>query len=182
MNHSIYYVIGVICGVFAVLVFGFILRYFVKKGQKEEVKGYDERQVIARGKSYKTGLITFVSACLVYTLLETLNVHITETALSFLMILLLGTGAFVIDAIYRDAYFKVGESRNIWWFLVIAVINILLSVFLHREDLITEDGLLSIDSVNLLVGVWIIIIFINVYIKKIIDKKAEKKESEEEAE
>lgn len=171
---SFEYVLGIICGILAVAIFCLVIRAIVKKNCKSSAqKEYDERQIIARGKSYKTGLITFAAVTLFFTLLETLDVHFAEYPLLLLLILLAGCLAFVIDAIFRDAYFRVGESTKMWWVLPIAAINIVLS-FVRNTPLITEDGLLSLDSMNLIVGIWIIIIYIFILIKKIIDKKAEK--------
>lgn len=178
MNKSFAYVVGVICGILAVFIVALIVRAIVKKNSKKSPTEYDERQIQARGKSYKTGFLTFIITTLVLTLLETLDVHFAEYPLLFLMDLLVGAFAFVTDAIFRDAYFKMGESRNLWWFPLIGVINILMSFVNCKNGFISENGLLYMDTLNMIVGIWIIIIYILCLIKKGIDKKADKADAE----
>lgn len=176
MNKSFMYVLGVVCGILAVAIVCLIIRSIVnKKGKASCAKEYDERQMICRGKSYKTGMITFVIASLIATMLETLDVHFAEYPLLFLLILLIGCFAFVVDAIFRDAYFRVGESTKMWWIIPAAALNVALS-FVRKTPLITEEGLLSLDSMNLIVGIWLLLIGVVILVKKLIDKKAAKAE------
>lgn len=179
MEKSFAYVLGVICGILAVAIFCLIMRKIAtKKVNKSAPKEYDERQIIARGKSYKTGMLTFVIVTLICTLLETLDVHFAQYPLLLLLILLIGAFAFVVDAIFRDAYFRVGDSTKMWWLILIGIANIFLS-FINCKDGFIKDGLLVVDSLNLIVGIWIIVIFVIICIKKYIDKKASDTADEE---
>lgn len=177
-GKSFAYVIGLICGILTVVIVALIIRKIANKKMKAAgPKEYDERQMAARGKSYKTGMLTFVIASLLMTLLEVLEVHFAEYPLMYLLILLTGCFAFVIDAIFRDAYFRVGESTKMWWIIPVAALNIFLS-FVRKTPLINEDGLLTLDSLNLIVGIWILLIGLIILIKKFLDKKDSKADEE----
>lgn len=179
MNKSIEFVIGLISGIAAVLAVSIFVRKVAKKFSKTS-KEFDERQAVARGKSCRTGFISFVVMNLILTLLELADVHFAEPAFIFLIEGLLAVLVFCIDAVFRDAYFKVGESKNVWWFIPFGLFYIALGFFCCKDGFLTDNGLLSVNSIILFSGFLFLIVFICICIKKNIDKKAEKEEGENE--
>lgn len=179
MNKSIGFCIGLVSGIVAVMLVSVFARKLAKKHSKS-CKEFDERQTIARGKSWRTGFIAFILMNLILTLLELADVHFAEPAFLFLIETLIAVMAFVIDAVFRDAYFKVGESKNVWWFVPFGLVYVALGFINCKDKFLTDNGLLSTYSIIFCSGFMFLIVFVCICIKKFMDKKSEKEEGENE--
>lgn len=166
------YVLGFICVIVITFVILVIIETIMKK-RNTKVE-FDERQIAKRGEAYKTGF----KAVTICEILEFFNeilfgFHIMDGALLHLSILLIGILAFVIHAIWNDAYFTGRGKKKVWLIVIItAVILNLLCFFCNDISAMkTEDGLLSYGFTNLEAAIFCFIIFVNIVIKLLIDRK-----------
>ena len=172
---SLICIIGFICGLAVVaIVYSIIAAAAKKKGGQME---YDERQIAIRGKSFKTGFITFVICQFVVICNEVgIGIHIMDGVLLQFTILLIGLVTFIIHAMWNDAYFQGNGEKKVWIILMLIVIAVNFILFFSKDfsKLKTEDGLLSNAFVNLEIAFFCFVILVNGIIKILIDKKAEK--------
>lgn len=169
------YIIGVIVGV----LLGLLVLWLCCKQLKikKQSARYDERQLIARGKAFRTGFFTILIYCVVYAAVNAFGAVWCKDAVGMFIGCLVGVTAFVLSAIRHDAYFGVNEDVGsilkfggvvVFFCLVGGIINIV------KGELI-EDGLLTGNILSLLVAVmWVIIIVA----QKLHDRKSKEQEDE----
>lgn len=178
---SPYYVIGFICGILSVAIVSIILAKIAKKKNKNIE--YDERQQAIRGQAYKTGFKAF-AVCEVLAMCNEIGFgfHFMDAGLLHFTFLIISCLAFVIHAMWNDAYFQGREKKIIWIIIMLVGIIFNLVCFFWRDssENFTEDGLMSYAFINLFCAIFCFIILVNGVIKILVDKKSEKKENQEE--
>ncbi len=174
---NIFWAAGFVVGFLVVIVLSLLLgSIFKKKKQdKSERTQYDERQIAARGKAYKTALFTTFGYFIIAALIDVLGIKWAEISIVLFIGLFLSVGVFVVTALFSDAYF-IDSQKNIGYpiiALLISLINGGISVMniMDGESLIT-NGMLNIDSLNAVVCVSLFVVSVLMFIKIIIDKKA----------
>lgn len=188
-GKSVAYIAGFIVGILIAVGIWFLVAVFLKKGCKTQFskKGFDERQLIARGQAAKVGFFTLCAWEVFSALLKSAveNMPFSESLWHFFG-LFVGLTAFIIACVWKDAYYQVTEQespqkRN---FYVIAIIAGLANVVLFFVNggfnkLIYEGKIRSMYFCNFLIGVLVIILLINLFAKELADKrKTEKGEQE----
>ena len=90
-------------------------------------------------------------------------------------------GVFAITCILKDAYMNLYENAKgvIMMFSVIGLLNVALGlrVFLHKGSLL-ENGVVSLDSTNLVAGILLLVIVV-VFIGRVIYNNKQLEEDEE---
>lgn len=180
MTNSIGYFFGLVAGILAGLAFVVFLAWIIKKmGGKVRCgcqKGsYDERQMLARGQAYKTAFSTLM----LYLIITSLISEIFEMPLfiSFMGIwigICFSIMVFAIICIIKDAYMSLYENAKgiIMLFSAVALLNIIIGVRnIFENGSMIEDGAISVECMNLVVGVMFCIIVVVFGGKLIYDKK-----------
>ena len=176
--ENISYVVGFATGFIIVLVIALIIRKTAKK--KGWSDDFDERQQIARGKAYKSGLFTTLIATSIFAVLYAafegkLPVEISFVTVLF-TILILGVLVFAIQSIWTDSYvsFRNKPTSNLVLFIILSVLQI------GMYFLKTKDG--EMGTSCLIVGIALGIIAINMVIKMIYDKQHKEDDNDSTAE
>ncbi|MGN0431976.1 MAG: hypothetical protein ACI4EQ_06420 [Lachnospiraceae bacterium] len=161
-GRNIFLVVGLITGVCVGLVVVAIVLVVTKDDKKMELK-YDERQIQERGTAFKLGFFTqllYMSfLCLCYMAGIKLPVD-TEVVLFFGI--LLSTFVYVIYCIWKEAYISLNENVkkvNIA-FVIIGIVNIFIGVMHCMQGDMIEDGILTFRCMNLMCGIFILIVAI----------------------
>lgn len=187
-SHSVYYYLGMVFGfIFAFLLLAF-LRWLVRKmggsvdrcGRKDS---YDERQQLARGKAYKYAFFTLIFYVTIVSLISEFSR--ISWFMSFCGIWIgvcLSIMVFAVICILEDAYMSLYENAKgvIMIFSIVAIMNLVVVVRIIMERRpILENGAISLDYMNLVVGVMICVI-LAVFCGKVIYNKKHLDEEEEE--
>lgn len=172
------YALGAAAGFIAVVVVSLIIALIIKKvtGKKAE---YDERQLAIRGKAYKVGCLTYVILLASSMILHSnFELAVMPFYLEQTLILLAGLGTFICYAIWNDAYFCVNQKKRQWTLAILLASAANFAIFVKtRENCFTQEGLMNSSWTNLFVAVLTLVIALNVCVKMLADKKAEKGES-----
>ena len=163
MGEKYYWVLGFCCGFIAVVIVTLIIANIKRK--KNTYTEYDERQILARGKAYKSAffvLIGYIIACALVNVLEINCVAVTNPS----------TAVFVGISILNDAYFTSNKGRrSLLGSLAFVAGAECLGIAFGNKTFVT-NGIANLDIIPIIVMIWTISIFVIVVIKKIIDKKA----------
>ena len=170
------YMIGILCGI----VFGILLIALVAALAKKDttaVSKYDERQIAMQGKATKYAFYTM----LVYSMLAAVVADLELFPLISPAVLLfagtvLGAAVMVSYALWKDAYFKLNESKRTWViaFGLIAVSNLFIGITNLVRGEITADGIIRFSEVgNLICAIFMVYLLILYFVKTALDKKEE---------
>lgn len=189
MERSIYYSLGIICGIAATIVFCICMKKIIRKmggkfGGCRMMKetAFDERQLLARGQAYKYAFFTLMAYVAIAGLLnEASNVSFLMSFGGMWIGVCIAIGVFAITCILKDAYMNLYENAKgvIMMFSVIGLVDVALGlrVFLHKGSLL-ENGVVSLDSTNLVVGILVLVIVV-VFIGRVIYNNKQLEEDEE---
>lgn len=174
---NIYYILGFLVGVIAVVVFCVL---FYKLGtQKGEKKRYDERQQIIRGIGYKYAFFSMMFYFAVMSMItEFVNkTFITISAASIIGICF-GVAVYAVYCIMNGGYFAVNEKqrRVMILFGIIAALNVISSLEMIHDKEVVKDGVLTGRCANLACTILFVVVFIAIAIKSIIDKKEDEQQ------
>ena len=148
------WVIGIFAGITIALLI--LLIRIILRGQKNQ---YDERQVAARGIAYKCGFFTLMLCEVLYSVLNALNLRFADDIAGPILGIFPALAVFGSVAVMKDAYFGVNESKSsriIWG--VVGVLWTAIGVTKIASGEGVADGLLTIDSLQLFLGVTFLII------------------------
>ena len=146
------YIVGFICGLAIVLVFGIVLRIINKKKSDCE---YDERQEAIRGTGFKYAYFTAMIVLITGGIAEMILVAAWCGLFTLAMIALwTSICVFTTYCVIKDAYFTLRARRKalIAIFIASGAINICLGLGHILDGTIIEGGMLSLNAVNLLTG------------------------------
>ena len=145
MGEKYYWVLGFCCGFIAVVIVTLIIANIKRK--KNTYTEYDERQVLARGKAYKSAFFVLIGYIIACALVNVLEINWAELSVQmFIGLFLSGVLAFIAGAEY-------------------------LGIAFGQKNFVT-NGIANLDIIPIIVMIWAISIFVMVVIKTIIDKKA----------
>lgn len=167
MGEKYYWVLGFCCGFIAVVIVTLIIANIKRK--KNTYTEYDERQVLARGKAYKSAFFVLIGYIIACALVNVLEINWAELSVQMFIGLFLSTAVFVGISIFNDAYFK-GRKSLLGVLAFIAGAEYLGIAF--GEKTFVTNGIANLDIIPIIVMIWAISIFVMVVIKTIIDKKA----------
>ena len=176
--HDIAYIAGLICGLAFCVVIGLIFR--LRRGKKSD-RGkveYDERQLLARGKAYKAGFFVTLLYCLLFAALSVTEIPFFQSVTGMLLGVFLGIAVFAVTAIRNDAYLGLNENKRSFLILgcVVAVADLVIGVCNGLDGTLMENGQLTFDCLNLMVGVLFTVIVAALLIH---DRQVKKEEMEE---
>lgn len=163
------YLKGFAVGIVAVFVCVAIGILIGKLIHKENKGRYDERQQKERGRAFKVGFIAYVICTLSAMFLDAYGVTAKiEQAYIYLMVLLVPLLVFVLVCIWRDAYFQMGENKK--RFFIFGVFALILNVlgFIQNRN-----------NISLIACAFLIITFLNIIAKVIVEHFKEKKLTDE---
>lgn len=185
------YLLGLICGILCGLVLVRLLAWIIAKfGGKIETRcrkdSYDERQLLARGQAYKTAFFTLLFYNLAVSLLDDIfEISIFMSFGGIWIGIALSITVFAVICILKDAYMSLYENTRgiITVFSIVGILNIAVGIrtILERRPLL-ENGAVSVEWTNLVVGIMFLVILIVfcgkvIYNKKQFDEEAEDEES-----
>ena len=179
------YNLGYICGlVFSLVVFGAIFFFMLKWTRKNRrVKcEYDERQLLVRGNAYKIAFFVVVILDFLYGLLGvTLDMVPTlpiTTEAAMFIIALVGLVVQIVYCIWHDAYFSLNEQKPkvLIMFLVVGLLNFAVGFMNYHDGSIYTNGMLNGRSINLIIGIMFILIFVALLIRKVVPTSDEDEE------
>lgn len=167
-----------ITSIIAFVVLAVVIGVISKISSKSDCKKYDERQLLARGNAYKYGFFTFLfEIWFGIILFDSDSIDLLPVTPSFLLvagfilaIMVFTNYAIVKDAFSTDANFK----KMIIMYLVIAILNIGISVTRIFDGTLFTDGKLNGTCINLLLG----FLFLEVSVLQLIRNRIAKVEEE----
>lgn len=175
---------GVALGLLLGLCFVFILLAAGNKRHRLESPQYDERQELERGRGFRYAFFTFLifdglMLCLDFTQL------ISTWASPFLHTcgLFLGVTVYVVYCIWHESYFALNEKPRTLMiiFLVIALLNLGISILHFVNGNLIKDGHFSYCIVNLICFLMFFVLFIAMFLKKkLVSRSADSADDDEE--
>lgn len=178
-NQSIEFILGFITGLAIVFVVSFVLIIVILKTSKKDgsIKcKYDERQDLVRGRGFKYAFFTLLIYNFVVPMFEICDVELPADSTALFMIgAIIGLLVYVIYAIWNEAYFSLNENPKAVMiaFAFIGVSNLMLGVMRMVDGTFLTDGKLTFRSINFLLGIVFVIIFITLAAKQICNKREE---------
>lgn len=164
--------IGLVLSIVAFVIIAIILK------MKNCEQKYDERQELARGRAYKHGFITLLLYCVVVGLAD-MYLERAYISTAALIGVFLSVTVFVIECIFTDAYFAVGQKPRSWLVLsgFVATLNLCIFTvnFAEGEPLIV-NGVLTYYIINLVCGLMFLAIFVAIVMKLMRDRAGERSE------
>jgi hypothetical protein len=166
--------IGLIFGIFLTAVL------FLAVHTDGKLKGkFDEKQTLARGRSYTYAFYTTVAANLIMMILYALNIPVPfEPYIAFFIALI--PSAFVqgFFAIWNDAGEGLNTKKNSSFklYIVIGTVNLLLAVFFIATGMMYVDGKFTIGFVALLCGIMMFFMLVVTCIRERIRAKEEEED------
>lgn len=169
MEYFFGMVLGIITGLGLYIFLSWLIR---KMGGKIAVGGklrercnpdnFDERQQLARGTAYKRAFFVLVLYISVASLLSEWADIILFMSFGGMWIgVCIALTVFAITCIFQDAYMSLYENAKgvIMMLSIVGVLNLVIgSPYLIGKKPLLEDGVISPDCVNLMLGVTFIIV------------------------
>ena len=175
MNGNIYKSAGVAVGILVGLIVAAALILIANKNKKIKTE-YDERQLRVRGDAYRYAFYTVVvwEAILFVLAFGEFTFPVPTYVLHFAGIIL---GVMVLSGycIWKDAYWGLNNNRKTYG--VILVVAGLLNVIPVIGGLRSADGS-DFPYVNLLACVMLLVLGVELLIKQLLDRRAEREEDQ----
>lgn len=144
----------------------------MNKDKKVSTK-YDERQKIARGKSYAWGFYAMMISAAIFMLLSLLGLTKVFGGYSYFTILIIGCIVQVVHSIFNDAYIGLNNNpkKYMIFMSVVAAINACSAIAGFVNGEMIKDGVFQSAYLNLLCTLLFAAIAAAFGIKALIDKK-----------
>ena len=184
---SIYYLLGVICGVAVGLALVAVLVWITRKlGGKVDLEckegAFDERQLLARGEAYKYAFFTLMIGMVIISLLgEVAGIKLFMSMAGVWLMVCISLAVFATICIMKDAYMSLYENVKgvVIMFSTIAILNIAIGISNLIDGMpILENGVISVRYTNLIVGILFAYI-LPVFIGRVIYNNKQLEEDEE---
>lgn len=184
---SIYYLLGVICGVAVGLVLVAALVWLTRKmGGKIDLDikkdAYDERQLLARGVAYKFAFYTLMIGMVIIALMEEIaGIRLFMSMAGVWLMVCISLAVFATICIVKDAYMSLYENAKgvVIMFSAIALLNIAIGIGNIVDGMpLIENGVISVRCANLIVGLLFVYI-LPVFIGRVIYNNKQLEEDEE---
>ena len=150
------YVLGVLIGVFAAVVLGFIGFYVI--GKKCGSTKYDERQKAGQGKAYQAGFFTLLISVTLVSILNDCDVLPGSDFVWQIAAVLVGVAVFALTAIHFDAYVGMTDTPKrfiiMGSFFTVAMIFSAIGNFLADERDNHDIGFINL----MLAVIWMLIV------------------------
>lgn len=165
-------------GIMVGIAVGMILLSISNKNGKVKTD-YDERQEAIRGRGYKYGMYSAWIMLGIYCVcgISEIDVHM-ETSIAAFIILAVSVIVQFTYAVFNDAYF--GKNSDIKRYCIIfgivGIIDIIGAVGYYKDGLLIENGVLTWRCTSAVVSLMMVILFAELIIKRMLDKKEEAEE------
>ena len=175
-KQSFAYMLGFMIGAGIVFVVSFVAIFILMKATKKDgsIKcKYDERQELVRGRGFKYAFFPFLIYNLLIPLLTICDVKLPADSTALFMIgAIIGLLVYVIYAIWNEAYFSLNENpkKVMIAFAFIGMFNLGLGIIRLFDGTFLTDGKLTFNSINFLLGISFVIIFITLAAKQICNR------------
>ncbi len=187
-----WYIAGMLAGIIVgLLVVAVLVKVIEKFGGKVRPLGgvrrkdeYDERQQLDRASACKNAYIVLVVYIVLVGMLEQLD--ITKLFMSFAGMWLgvcISIVVFTAQCILKDAYMNLYENAKGIIMLLgsISILNLFFAIFEFKEGSpMIEQGVLSVNSINLIVGITLLIVVVIFICKMFMNKYAIEEDEDEE--
>lgn len=137
---------------------------------------YDEMQNLARGKAFSFAFYTMGIMNLVFAVLYAFELNLPfDTTFGFFLSLLCGAFVYALISVWKDAYVGLNsKAKNTrMWLAVIAGSNLMLGLLAMIGGVMFTDGKVHFQFFNLLCGLMIVAVIIEIIIK---DRKNQEEE------
>jgi len=178
-EHSGYYTAGYIVGVIlglAVAGAGICILIYLTTKNGSMKYDYDERQILARGKSFQSAFYTMVIYFMIYTAMHSgnLNLPIDYSLLAAIGVCL-GVVVFAGNAIMKDAYFALNEKKKLLLvvFFILGIGDLALGIRNIIAGIVIVNGVLTDEALPLVGGTMFVLLFAILLIKALMDKEDE---------
>lgn len=146
------------------------------KLMKKQKCNFDERQELMRGKAFKYAFFSILIYGATYTIISaTLEKDFMTTAAALIIGMFIGLIVFAVYNIWNEAFFSLDKTPKAY--ISIMIITTVLSgyngIISIKNGSITENGMLSIDSVSLACAITFTIILITTLVKMLYNRRAE---------
>ena len=152
------YIIGVGVGALCGLVLVALLFRMLKKKYRVDVREYDERQILARGRAYKYGFIVMLILVVLERLAHEAGFVLLDSIQGTTALCLIGLFVFVVSCIWQEAYLTLHETPKMTYILLAigGGLNLLSAgiSWVQREPLL-QDGRLYFGSLSLMVAIFV---------------------------
>ncbi len=151
------------------------LRTVLYTRRKDREFGYDERQVLVRGRAYKIGFTTSSLLTIIFLVGVWSTEGIEQYAAAFMTLSFFGgLAAFVSYSILKDAFLSF-RQRGTYYMLVclVVVISQFLNFFMQEDWRDIQILLASERIFNLCCGVTFLIVFLLLLGKRIVNRREE---------
>ncbi len=183
MTRSISYVVGFFTGLLSVLLIAFLVYWAIKKKTGKNTWEYDERQELARGKGFKAAYFVLLGYLIAYGLFDVgTGIVWCDTFTGIMIGICLSILVFAIICIWKDAYisFRQKPKFYILLFSLLSLLNIGIGLLRGRMEGFVQNGILTMQITNLIVGC-ILLVVLAVYLCKLAKDKAAEDMCDEES-
>ncbi len=172
---NMYYVLGMIAGMFAAIIGVAVKKYLDKNRRGKE--SFDERQMLVRLKGYKMSFFTMMLYNMLYAFYDLLvEESVLSTFAAMIMGIFLGALVFAVYAIWKDAYVELHRGRKHFLFLFGAcgLLNLLNGIRTLEEEIKRPECQdMQVYLVNFMAAVLFGIVFLVFALKGLTEKKDE---------
>lgn len=172
------YKAGVVAGVLFGVALFFVL-VTLSKRRNAGTSEFDERQNITKGIAARKGFATMVALLFVLILFELLEISIPiEKPVLYFLVVLSGALVVVCYNIWNDAYFALNENKTfiICLLILMAAINGVIGFMNLIGGSLVVDGVLTSDSLNLIVSVFMLVILAVIAVKHLRERQGDDEE------
>lgn len=137
---------------------------------------YDERQQLVRGKGFKYAFFTLIIYNFLVTMLDSsMERQYVESGVLMITGVMIGAFVYAVYCIWNEGYFSLNENpkRVLIAFGVIALVNIGIGILSCIRGVVFVNGVLTINCMNLLCGILLLMIFFVVIVKWICRQREE---------
>ena len=160
----------------AVIVY-FLFRFANKDGKLKTE--YDERQKAVRGKAYRYAFYAeiFAQVLIMWLFMSGVKLPVEDYALIFTGIIL-GCLVLACYSIWNDVYWGLNNDRRKYHiiFILAMALNALPVIGSAAGGSLFVNGRIGLPLLNIIVLVMMMVIYVEMIIKKILDKRADSKE------
>ena len=169
-GRSLGFIFGIVLGVILVIVI-----FKLANTNKKVVTEYDERQKAIRGRAYMYAFYTtlIVQVVMMWLAMSGIEIPVVPYIREFISVFA-GLLVLCCYCIWKDVYWGLNNNRirYIFVFGLFTVFNIFYLVWLVRDGYLMEDGKIGLPMLNIMVLFMMLVLAVEMLIKKLIGDKA----------
>ncbi len=175
-EYSMGYYLGAGAGVIVGLILIAVVFKFVRKDGSYRCK-YDERQELVRGRGFKYGFLTMLIYQAGVTFFGNILEGFIELNILSIIGICLGMVVYATYSIWNDGYVAVNENpqRLIIVFGGVSILNLIIGIRNGIEGKICINGIVSYGAINVVCGILLLIIFVEMIMKYVCIKNKDER-------